>query len=170
MISDYIYLNSKTFEIEENSDSIPVDKQLVKVISILNQKGYYTELASKARIINPFLIGSLIHSLIEQQLLNINDNTKNKIKKIINNMDCESTIITFKNRYKFNNLPHGYKLLNQNLFYNLEILKNNDNIEIKTLAELEKEFLDSIKILEIWANALPNNSKLFKNEDKTYTN
>ena len=81
MKSSYVCLNSKTFEIEENNIIIPVDRQLAKAISTLNQKGYYVEMFNKATIATPFSIGSIIYELTEQQLLNINDSTKNKIKK-----------------------------------------------------------------------------------------
>ena len=57
MKSDYICLNGKTFDIEEINDVIPVDEQLANTISILNKKGYYTEMCSRARITKPFLMG-----------------------------------------------------------------------------------------------------------------
>ena len=37
----------------------------------------------------------------------------------------------------------------------LDILKDNDDIEIKKLIELDKEHQESIKNLENWANDLP---------------
>lgn len=106
MLSDYVCLNNKTFEIEAESDSIPVDKQLAKTISILNQKGYLVEMFSRARITKPFLIGALVHDLIEQELLVVNENTKDKIKKVINNSDYEATLICFKNEYKFDKFTY----------------------------------------------------------------
>lgn len=155
MKSDYIYLNSKTFEIEENNKVIPVDEQLAKTISILNQKGYYVERFNRAKITKPFIISSLIHGLKEQQLLDINDKTKDKIKKIIKNSDYESTLIIFKENYTFNNLPHGYKLIGKDLIYNLTALKDGNDIETKELIELDDEHEESIKSLENWANNLP---------------
>ena len=59
MKSDYICLNSKTFDIEERKDIILVDKQLAKSISILNKKGYYTETFCRARITTPFLMSEI---------------------------------------------------------------------------------------------------------------
>ena len=41
MKSDYVCLNSKTFEIDDRKDIIPVDERLSKAISTLNKKGYY---------------------------------------------------------------------------------------------------------------------------------
>lgn len=159
MLSDYICLNNKTFEIEEESGSIPVDKQLAKIISILNQKGYLVEMFSIARITKPFLIAALVHDLIEQELLVVNENTKDKIKKVINNSDYEATLICFKNEYKFDKLPTGYKLIGKNLHYNLKILKVSENIETKELIELYKEHEESIKNLENWAIELPKNNR-----------
>ena len=155
MKSSYVCLNSKTFEIEENNIIIPVDRQLAKAISTLNQKGYYVEMFNKATIATPFSIGSIIYELTEQQLLNINDSTKNKIKKIIENSNNTSTFIVFKEEYKFDSLPLGYKIIGRELFYSLDILKDNDDIEIKKLIELDKEHQESIKNLENWANDLP---------------
>lgn len=155
MESNYICLNSKTFEIEERKDFIPVDEQLAKTISILNQKGYYTEMFSKAKIKNPFMIGALIHDLVEQELLDINDNTKDKIKDIIKKSDYEATIIIFKEEYKFNSLPNGYKLIGKDLNYNLSTLENSDDIKFKSLVELDHEHNKSLKDLEEWAEKLP---------------
>ena len=133
MKSDYTCLNSKTFDIDEREDIIPVDKQLAKTISTLNKKGYYTEMFSRARISKPFLIGTIIHDLVEKELLEINEDTKDKIKNIIKQSDYESTLIIFKEEYKFNNLPKGYKLIGKELSYNLSTLKDSEDIEIKTL-------------------------------------
>lgn len=155
MKSNYICLNSKTFEIEERNDFIPVDEQLAKTISILNQKGYYIEMFSRAKISNPFMIGVIIHDLLEQELLYINDNTKDKIKDIIKKSDYEATIIIFKEAYKFNNLPTGYKLIGKDLNYNLSTLENSDDIKFKSLVDLDHELNKSIKDLEEWANKLP---------------
>lgn len=156
MKSDYTCLNSKTFDIEERKDIIPVDEQLSKTISILNKKGYYTEIFSRARISKPFLIGAIIHDLVEEEMLEINDRTKDKIKNIIKQYDYESTLIIFKEEYKFNNLPKGYKLIGKVLSYNLSTLKENEDIKIKTLLELDKEHNSSLKLLEEWANKLSN--------------
>ena len=145
MKSDYVYLNNKTFEIEEKNDIVPVKKYLADAISVLNKKGYYVDMFSEARILTPFLIGSIISKLREQELLNINDNTKDKINNIIKNFDCESTIIMFKDEYKFDNLPNGYKLVGKNLIYYLTILKDNDNFEMKKLSELDRENQESFK-------------------------
>lgn len=156
MKSDYTCLNSKTFDIEEREYIIPVDNQLAKTISILNKKGYYTEMFSRARISKPFLIGAIIHDLVEEELLEINDNTKDKIKNIIKQSDYESTLIIFKEEYKFNNLPKGYKLIGKELSYNLSTLKDAEDIKIKTLLELDKEHNNSLNYLEEWANKLSN--------------
>lgn len=114
---------------------------------------------SRARITKPFLIGALVHDLIEQELLVVNENTKDKIKKVINNSDYEATLICFKNEYKFDKLPIGYKLIGKNLHYNLKILKDSENIETKELIELYKEHEESINNLENWAIDLPKNNR-----------
>ena len=156
MNENYTCLNSKTFDIEVKEDIIPVNKQLAKTISILNKKGYYTEMYSMATISKPFLVGAIIHDLVEEELLEINDNTKDKIKTIIKQSDYESTLIIFKEEYKFNNLPNGYKLIGKELSYNLSTLKDSAEIKIKTLLELDKEHNSSLKLLEEWANKLSN--------------
>ena len=109
-----------------------------------------------ARISKPFLVGAIIHDLVEEELLEINDDTKDKIKTIIKQSDYESTLIIFKEEYKFNNLPNGYKLIGKELSYNLSTLKDSAEIKIKTLLELDKEHNSSLKLLEEWANKLSN--------------
>lgn len=156
MLSDYVNLNSKTFDIEESETLIPVDKQLVKIISVLNKKGYYTEMCSRAKISTPFLIGNLIHDLIEQELLEINCDTKDKIKNVIKQCDYESTLIVFKEEYEFYNLPNGFQLVGKLLTYHLSILEDSEDIKTKSLLELDKEHNSSLKILEEWATKLPN--------------
>ena len=111
---------------------------------------------SRARISKPFLIGAIIHDLVEEELLEINDDTKDKVKNIIKQSDYESTLIIFKEEYKFNNLPKGYKLIGKELSYNLSTLKDSEDIEIKTLLELDKEHNSSLNLLEEWANKLSN--------------
>ena len=162
MKSDYICLNSKTFEIEGRNDIIPVDNQLANTISILNQKGYYIDMFNRARISKPFLTGAIIHDLVEEKLLDINDDTKDKIKRIIKQYDYESTLIVFKEEYKFNNLPNGYELFGKHLAYNLSTLENSNGIKFKSLVDLDHEHNKSLKNLEEWAKKLPNKKTLEK--------
>ena len=154
MLSNYTCLDSKTFNVEK--DIIAIDKQLSKTISILNKKGYHTEICSSASISRTFQIGAIIHDLIEEKLLIINDNTKDKIKNIIKEYDYDSTLIIFKEEYKFDDLPKGYKLIGKNLYYYLSALEEEKDIKFKTLIELDKEHNNSLKLLEEWANKLSN--------------
>ncbi len=101
MKSEYYFFDSKTFDIEQREDFIPIDEKLAKTISTLNKKGYYTESCNKARISTPFLMGTMVHDLIEENIIEINDNTKDKIEKIIKQNDYESTFIVFKEKYNF---------------------------------------------------------------------
>lgn len=157
MKSDYVCLNSKTFEIDDRKDIIPVDEQLSKAISTLNKKGYYTEVCYRAKISKPFYRSVMLQELIEEKLLDINDDTKDLIKKIIKQSDYESTLIVFKEEYKFNSLPNGYKLLGRELMYNLSILIEGEDITFKSLVDLDHESDKSIKDLEEWANDLHEN-------------
>lgn len=109
---------------------------------------------NRAKIAKPFLIGTLIHDLNEQNLITINDQTKN----IIEQSDCESTLIVFKEKYRFDTLPKGYEFINNGLFYNLKVLKEGNKLELKSLVELDRENQDSIENLEKWAISLPNNN------------
>lgn len=155
MKNNCIFLNSKTFEIENVKDVISVDEQLAKTLSILNKKGYYTEMYSRAKIIEPFLIGIIINSFIEEGLLSINSQTRNIIAKAIRKADYEETLIVFKENYNFDTLPNGFKMNGKDLFYNLSIMKHSEEIELKTLIELDSEHNESIKNLEEWAIKLP---------------
>lgn len=149
-----ICINATTFEITKIENNFIVSEKLGKTISILNKKGYHTELCCKAALSKLFMISDIIHNLIEEKLLEANENTIEKIRKIINMCDCESTIIIFKKNYEFKNLPKGFKLIGKDLYYNLKILKDGPNIEFKSLVELDKENEESLKLLEKWADNL----------------
>lgn len=150
-ISDCTCINAKTFEIEEKK-YISVENPLAKTISILNKKGYYTEACNKAKISKPFLIGTIFQRLTEEHLLEVTP--KDKIKKIMEEVDCEETFIIFKEKYSFDTLPKNYKIINKSLVYDLSILKDSDNIETKTLLELDEELKISLQSLEDWAKNL----------------
>lgn len=156
MQSDYVCLNTKTFEIEKDK-YVSVDKQLARAVATLSKKGYAVEMFSRARISKTFLIGAVIHDLIEENLLTINEQTKDKIKKIIKNSDLESNLITFQKKHKFESLPKGYQLIDDGIgiTYYLETLKDTENLELKTLLELDEEHQESIRNLEVWAESLP---------------
>lgn len=157
MNKEYVIMNKNTFEIVENSNLIAIDSQLAKIISILNKKGYYVKMCSRARISKPFLITDLVYNLQSKNLLIINEETK----KIIDQLDYESTLIIFKGKHDFNNIPKNFKLINtdseSHLIFNLKVLKNTNGIELKSLIEIDEEHNKSIKDLEIWAKKLPNN-------------
>lgn len=157
MNKEYKIINKNTFEIVEDSDFVAVDSQLAKAISILNKKGYYVKMCSRARISRPFLITDLIYNLQSKNLLIINEETKN----VIDQLDYESTLIIFKEKYNFNNLPKNFKLIDtdseSHLIFNLKALKNTNGIELKSLIEIDEEHNKSIKDLETWAKKLSNN-------------
>ena len=154
MISDYVYLNTKTFEIDTKEDIVAVVESMANVLSILNKKGYYTEICSKPNISKPNLLGTIIHELIKEKLLEVNNDTKGKIKNILYPLDSESILIIFKEEYKFDDLPLGYKMSGKDLFYYLSALKD-DDIIFKSAMELDEEYKNSLKLLEDWASKLP---------------
>ena len=150
----YSCLDNKTFEIIDSKNLIIVDSKLAKTISILNKKGYYVDMFSIAKIGNPFRISDVIHNLIEEKILDI-DNHNDKIKKAIKYAASESTMIIFKDNYKFDELPNGYEIHDNCLFYYLTILKDTETISFKSLVELDNELNKSLKDLEEWAEKLP---------------
>ena len=87
-----------------------------------------------------------------KNLLVIGDEAKKIIKK---------TFIIFKNKYNFKTLPKRFHLVStdteSHLYFNLCALKKRNNIELKSLIELQKENEESLTDLEIWAKKLPNN-------------
>ena len=154
MKSNYVCLDNKTFEIIDSKNLIIVDSKLAKTISILNKKGYYVDMFSIAKIGNPFRISDVIHNLIEEKILDI-DNHNDKIKKAIKYAASESTMIIFKDNYKFDELPNGYEIHDNCIFYYLTILKDTETISFKSLVELDHELNKSLKDLEEWAEKLP---------------
>lgn len=157
METHYEIINKSNFEIVKENNFIVVDKNLAKTISILNKKGYYVEACNKASVSNSLLISNLINDLLTKNLLVIGDEAKKIIKKV----DCETTFIIFKNKYNFKTLPKRFHLVStdteSHLYFNLCALKKRNNIELKSLIELQKENEESLTDLEIWAKKLPNN-------------
>ncbi len=154
MESIYSCLDNKTFEIIDSKNLIIVDSKLAKTISILNKKGYYVDMFSVAKIGNPFRISDVIHNLIEEEVLDISNHNE-KIKKAIKYAASESTMIIFKENYEFDELPNGYEIHDNCIFYYLTILKDTENISFKSLVELENELTKSINDLQNWAEKLP---------------
>lgn len=146
-------IDSKTFEIINNKKGFVVDSKLAKTISILNKKGYYVDMCNVAKISVPFMIADLIHNLIEEKVLDINIYNE-KVKKAIKYVDVESTMIIFKDNYKFDELPKGYILHNNIIFYRLSILKDSERITFKSLIELDHELTKSLNDLQDWAEKL----------------
>ena len=150
----YSCLDNKTFEIMDNKNLMIVDSKLAKTISILNKKGYYIDKFNVAKKSQSYIIFDLINNLTKEKVLDTENNPK-KIKKSIKYVDCESTMIIFKENYKFNKLPDGYKLYDNKIFYLLSILKDTEELSFKSLEELDDEFNKSIIDLQNWAEKLP---------------
>lgn len=157
MNNKYKFLNNKTFDIKDIDDVIPIENEMADIISILNKKGYYTEVYSRAKLSSLLLISYLINNLIDKKLLNIDESNKDKIKEVINQNDYEATIIIFKEEYIFANLPKGFNLIGKDLYYNLSVLKDTEEIKFKSLSELDEESKNSIKLLKEWVSSLDNN-------------
>lgn len=156
-MNTHICIDSETFEIED-SKKIIAPKLLAEVISILNKKGYYIDMFSVANILKAFSISELTHNLIEKGLLEINEETKQKIKEVISASDYEESLIIFKDDYKFDTIPEGFKIIGSHLYYPLSVLKEGDDISFKSLLELDEENRDSLKRLLEWAKKLPDNN------------
>lgn len=135
-----------------------MENVMENIISILNKKGYNTNLYKVATYGKPFLLSSVIYELKEENLLIMTPEAKVKIKDIIKASDYESTIIMFKEQYNFDTLPDGFELNGTSLYYNLNVLKDGEEIEFKTLVELDEEIKESTTNLEKWVNDLLNNS------------
>ena len=156
MINEYIFLNSKTFELEKGEGIIVDSNKLAEVISILNKKGYYTELCSKARLSQSLIVSDMLKDLINNKFIEINDNNIDQIKQLISTYGNISTHILFKEKYNFENLLNNCELVNNNLFYNINLLKEGKGIEFKNTKELDNEINRSFEELENWAKNLPN--------------
>lgn len=130
MKSNYVCLNNKTFEIENSKDVI-VPYTLAKTISLLHQKGYHISECTIAQLYPPFLLSNLVEELVDENILEMNDSNKIKIRRIIEQNDFESISIIFADDYKFKELPKGFTFEGKNLSYVLSIFKDADNIKLK---------------------------------------
>lgn len=153
MKNNYCCIDSSTFEIINNKNVFVVDSKLAKTISILNKKGYYVDMCNVAKISRAFMITDLVHNLIKEKVLDISIYSE-KIKKAIKYVDVESTMIIFKDNHKFDELPNGYVLHDNTIFYCLSILKDNERITFKSLVELDHELTTSLNDLQDWAEKL----------------
>lgn len=155
MDTNYVIINKKTLEIENNNNYIAIDRYLADTIIKLNKKGYYTTSYSRAHISRPFLAITILNELLSNNLITLN----NEVKEVIKKTEFEETFILFKNNYEFKSLPKNFKIINGgdncHLFYHLSIFKEDNDIKLKTLKELDDEFEDSIKELNTWVNNLP---------------
>ncbi len=157
MKNGYLSLNAKTFDIENQENLILVEASLAKAVSLLNKKGYRVNICSNAHIYTAFLIGEVVQGLIDEKILEINNLTKDKIRKVIEKNDYQAIILMFEEDYKFKSLPKGFKLIDKDLTYYISTFSDEDDIKFKTILELDNERKESIKRLEEWANNLPYN-------------
>lgn len=141
-------------------ESTPLDseKEFNQILKELRKKGYIPENYYLARITKVFQGSSLIHELISNKLLEINDQNQEKLKEILEKNIYETTYITFKEKYNFKNLPDNYFLTEKTLMYSLSPVKDTNNITFKTLLELDEELKNSIINLKTWVNKLPVNN------------
>ena len=131
------------------------DEIITEIINILKDKGYKIKSYRIARINQPFVISNIINDLVDNKLLEIKADNTEKVKKVIKNSDYEGSHITFEKAYDFSTLPAGYHLINDTLMYNLSILKDTNDIQFKSLVELDNELNESLIILEKWVRELP---------------
>lgn len=124
--------------------------KLNTIIRLLESKGYEIEAYSNASISTPIIIVDLINELVNNNLITINEKTL----KIIEKYDLKKTMIFFKKDYHFNNIPQGYKQINNSLVYNLSFIKDLSNLTFKTDKELDEELNNSLLELERWVEEL----------------
>lgn len=133
-----------------------IDEDFLEIIRILREKGYCVEYYHRANLDRVFIISNLIHDLESAKVLEIKENSIDKIREVIKASDYETTSLTFKEAYDFSLLPAGFIMINKCLITNLSILKDSTKLEFKSLVELDKELKESIEILKEWAQNVPN--------------
>lgn len=153
-MNDYLWINSD--RIDKNKLIIPEDKQLYSIISILNEKDYCTLMYNRTKVNKIFKVSLLIEQLLKERLLVINDNTISKLKDIIDINTCSDITLVFREDYTFKNIPEGFELSDDKLTYKLSILKDTEDIKVKSFIELDREIKNSLNLLEEWVNKLPN--------------
>ena len=104
MDTNYVIVNKKTLEEVNNDNYIVIDKCLADTIIKLNKKGYNTLTYSRARISRPFLSTLMLNELSSNNLLILN----NEVKEVIKRIEFEETFISFENNYEFKCLPKNF--------------------------------------------------------------
>jgi len=153
------FINLETFEVTENIPNyIMVDKEIANTIAVLNKKGYKTLNSCSGHF------KEHRKSLQEKVDLYCLEEAKNNkiydIEEIQENafscwiLHCRTSIyIMFEKKYEFPSLPEGFELESLNIIRcTIELL---DNGKLKEKEIIYKEIEKYNKILEDWANNLP---------------
>lgn len=159
-------IDRQTFEVCTHSEDHPnvfiCDKQIANAVAILNKKGYKTFASCGGHYRIEF------YEYFNEDLSKLEEMKKDD-RVIIKNVredsfdfwwevDKTTIYILFDKIYKFDTLPNGFKLENSNNKTDIScmICYYDENNKKKTRKDVEEEIEKNCKILEKWANDLPN--------------
>lgn len=159
-------IDRQTFEVcthaEDHPDVFICDKQIASVVAILNKKGYKTFASCGGHYKIEF------YEYFNEDLSKLEEMKKDS-RVIIKNVredsfdfwwevDKTAIYILFDDVYKFDTLPNGFKLenLNNKTDISCMICYYDEDNNKRTRKDVEEEIKKYCKILEKWANDLPN--------------
>lgn len=150
------YINTKTFDIIDNV--FEVDEDIAESISLLNKKGYYTRYSCSGHVKDPRMYEmykvNKSGEFDDKDLGFIVEDNKDYYQILMPNR-YTSIYVMFDKKYKFDNLPDVFNILDEEvttiykdiMYYENNIKKNSNDIE----SEIKKF---NIKLLE-WVKSLP---------------
>ena len=151
------YINKNSWEIEDEPEGyIPVDSKIAKTIMILNKKGYITKSSCAGHHDIRFV------DMDEADILYL-EKFKSDPRTIIKSVrDDEfdyweevagsAIYIVFADAYEFLNIPEGFEYADNTLKYNIDYY---NDLERKSIPQINEEINKYNKILESWAKNLP---------------
>lgn len=146
MIKDNIVLLDKTtFDYIDKENIYVVEKDMVEIIRILNKKGYSTVIETSG-----IFEGYPIYKTIVNDGYIVND----ELKKYQAFLDIG---ISFYDKYNFDTIPEKFIMseTQKDMRCKINYIKDNSN-ELISEELLKNERKECLKLLEEWANNLPN--------------
>lgn len=153
MFYEYKYIDKDTYDIIEKPNVFAVDSRTSDIISILNKKGYYTNICDISCVEKVEVFINLLNKIFENGP--IDDRIDKEILEYILNHGSGSIFIV-SDEFADVEEPVGFYKFKNGLAYDVKPIKFiGDQMYVKTKDELFGEIMEILNILKKWSNSLP---------------